>query len=277
MKLKVWLLAFFILIVVGIYMLTHVDAGLSMETSDGYEVTVAENDNMTMSIVAEFGRDFKHFTTIMGDLFHAIGGGSSRFDNGLAVLTGNEEIDLDTSEQTEDERDIGHKTGISTVAEQVAKQDDHSAVQLTEATVKRIVDGDTFYAAVGDIELKVRLIGVDTPESVHSDDSKNTVWGTYASDYTKSILKEDMTVYLEYDEEPTDKYGRTLAYVWLSADTTEVGNMLNAILVRDGYAYDKVFRPNVKYADLFEKLRISAQDSGAGLWADEGFAALWEG
>lgn len=282
MKGKIWLAIILILFGLGIFMLMHGDAGLSLQTEDGYDTSAdydGENDS-SFSLFSELGKDLKNFFTIGSDLLHVIGGGESRFDNGIAVLTGNEDIDDGTDSTTpasNKDEDPSQKNVAATVAEQMAENTANSPVQLIEAQVKTVVDGDTFYAVIGNTELKIRLIGVDTPESVHADDSKNTIWGTYASDYTKSILKEGMAVYLEYDEEPQDKYGRTLAYVWLSEDMTDTGNMLNAILVRDGYAYDKVFRPNVKYADLFEQLRVSAQNNGAGLWADEGFAALWEG
>lgn len=282
MKGKICLAIIVILFGLGIFMLMHGDAGLSLQTKDGYDQTedFGRETDFSFSLLSELGKDFKTFLTIGADLFHVISGGESQFNNGLAVLTGNEAIDNSGGPVPPDidNHDTSNQEKTTpTVAELMAGDGADTPVQLVEASVESVVDGDTFYAVIGNADLKIRLIGVDTPESVHADDSKNTVWGTYASDYTKTILKEGMTVYLEYDEEPTDKYGRTLAYVWLSEDTSDLGNMLNAILVRDGYAYDKVFRPNVKYADLFEELRVSAQNSGAGLWADEGFAALWEG
>lgn len=152
-----------------------------------------------------------------------------------------------------------------------------SGVSLEEAKLLHVVDGDTLYVEAGGKEVKIRLIGIDTPESVHEDESKNTVYGTYASDYTKQILENVATVYLEYDKDTEDDYGRTLAYIWLSDDTGSVENMLNAILLRDGYAMDKVFMPNDKYAVQFSDLREEAESAGSGLWADEEFHALWEG
>lgn len=287
MKSKLWSLFFIVLIVYGAYAITHTGSGMRMETVDGYEVKETQQTD-SGGFLSEIGFDFIHMVTIVKDFFTVLGGGESQFGNGLAVLTGNEEIDtiaaqrdLDNAAGTAEERISG---AISTVADTFQTKQDSSVVQqisddivLTEAKVVKVIDGDTFYAVIGSNEIKVRLIGVDTPESVHTDASLNTVWGTYASDYTKGILIEDKTVYLEYDEDPVDKYGRTLAYVWLSQDTSDIENMLNAILVKDGYAYDKVFKPNDKYATIFEQLRVGAQDSGTGLWADEGFAALWGG
>lgn len=288
MKLKWWIFTFVVLIICGAYLVTHPGEGIRMETVDGYEEEDILGADSSGSFLSEVGTDFMHMTAIIRDFFKVLGGGESRFENGLAVLTGNEGIDATEPghemERTADEAEERMPGPGTTVVDAFQSKQDRNGVQpvsddivLTEARVMQVIDGDTFYAAIGNSEIKVRLIGVDTPESVHTDPSQNTVWGTYASDYTKGILLEDMTVYLEYDEEPTDKYGRTLAYVWLVQDTSDTENMLNAILVRDGYAYDKVFRPNDKYAVVFEQLRIAAQNAGAGLWADEGFAALWEG
>lgn len=288
MKLKVWIAVFAVLIIYGIYALTHTGAGMRLETSNGFETNGTVQTSGGNNFLSEVGSDLTNMVTIVKDFFTVLGGGESKFNSGIAVLTGNEAID--TSETEQELKDLAefadeHLTGaVSTVADVFQSKQDSAGVQqvaediaLTEAKVVNVIDGDTFYAVIGSSEIKVRLIGVDTPESVHTDSSRNTIWGTYASDYTKSLLKEEMTVYLEYDEEPTDKYGRTLAYVWLSQDTSDIGNMLNAILVRDGYAYDKIFKPNDRYAADFKQLRIDAQNAGAGLWADEGFAELWEG
>ena len=80
---------------------------------------------------------------------------------------------------------------------------------LNRATVVRVVDGDTFIANIDGEEVRVRMLEVDTPESVHEDASKNNEFGALASDYTKERLKEGKTVYLEYGTEQTDQYGLT--------------------------------------------------------------------
>lgn len=288
MKLKWWIFTFVVLIICGAYLVTHPGEGIRMETVEGYEEEDILGADSSGSFLSEVGTDLTHMNAIVRDFFTVLGGGESRFDSGLAVLTGNERIDADgmghETERTADEAEERMPGPGTTVADAFQSKQDRNGVQpvsadivLTEARVMQVIDGDTFYAAIGNSEINVRLIGVDAPESVHMDPSQNTVWGTYASDYTKGILLENMTVYLEYDEEPTDKYGRTLAYVWLVQDTSDTENMLNAILVRDGYAYDKVFQPNDKYAVVFEQLRIAAQNTGAGLWADEGFCSIMGG
>ena len=90
--------------------------------------------------------------------------------------------------------------------------------EMTEVLLIRVVDGDTILVSIDGSEEKVRMIGVDTPESVHSDSTKNNEYGDMASDFTKEYLKNYTTLYLQYDTEKEDQYGRTLAYVWLEDD-----------------------------------------------------------
>ena len=102
-----------------------------------------------------------------------------------------------------------------------------------------------------------------------------------ASEYTKELLADVRTLYLQYDVTKTDKYGRMLAYVWLDNNINTLNqsdicdNMLNAILVENGYAYDKVYMPNKEYSDVFAELRETAENSGTGLWQYPEFAELW--
>ncbi len=113
--------------------------------------------------------------------------------------------------------------------------------------VIRVVDGDTFVIDYNGAQEKVRLIGVDTPESVHPDASKNTAAGVTASEYTKFLLT-GKSVTLEFDVQERDKYGRLLAYVFVD------GYMLNKKLLQEGYAVIATYPPNVKYLDDFKAI-----------------------
>jgi len=113
--------------------------------------------------------------------------------------------------------------------------------------VIRVVDGDTFVVDFNGTEEKVRLIGIDTPESVHPDADRNSAAGVTASDYTKSLLT-GKSVELEFDVQERDKYGRLLAYAYLD------GYMLNKKLLEDGYAVVSTYPPNVKYVDDFKAI-----------------------
>ena len=128
-------------------------------------------------------------------------------------------------------------------------------VKANTYRVVRVVDGDTFVVDFNGTEEKVRLIGIDTAESVHPDASKNTAAGVTASEYTKSLLT-GKSVELEFDVQQRDKYGRLLAYAYLD------GYMLNKKLLEDGYAVVATYPPNVKYVDEFKA--ISKQSSAFG-------------
>ena len=126
------------------------------------------------------------------------------------------------------------------------------------------------------LEYKVRLIGIDTPESVHSDASKNNEYGKMASEHTKKLLSNTDVLYLEYDIHMTDKYNRTLAYVWTKKEPSGLEDMLNYQILSDGYAIDKVFKPNCKYAENFNKICKKANDGQKGLWQYDGYREIVE-
>lgn len=127
------------------------------------------------------------------------------------------------------------------------------------ATVARVIDGDTVELSDG---RSVRLIGVDTPETVHPT-KKEEAGGWIASDFTKEALT-GRRVWLEYDVDRTDRYTRTLAYVWL-AD----GQLFNALLLREGFGRVLTVPPNVKYVETFVKMQEEARTYQRGLWAPE--------
>ena len=136
------------------------------------------------------------------------------------------------------------------------------AVNLVKVKVLRVVDGDTFKCMIDGKEQTVRLIGVDTPESVNPNKEKNTVEGKIASEYTKRYL-EDRDVELEYDIQKTDKYGRVLAYVW-NGDT-----LFNFKLIRDGIAKPMTIAPNVKYSKIIRNLEKKAVENNKGFFNKE--------
>lgn len=182
-----------------------------------------------------------------------------------------------------DVSDSSNANNVSNVSEQeTVSQTEENKEQLEAVTLVRVVDGDTVVVRRDSGEtIKVRLIGIDTPESVNPDTSKNTESGKTASDYVKRELPVNQTYYLEYDEEKEDKYGRTLAYLWYTNDIIEPENdeyvsvfMLNAVLLKKGYATTMRIEPNVKYADMFERIKNNAKESKAELWTAADFSNL---
>jgi micrococcal nuclease len=130
------------------------------------------------------------------------------------------------------------------------------------AKVQRVVDGDTFVAGVKGRRERIRVIGVDTPESVDPN-RPDEPYGEEASNFAKHYL-DGATVRLAGDVEPRDRYGRMLAYVWL-----EDGTFWNALLVAEGYAQQLTVPPNVTYERLFRRLVSEARREDRGLWAEE--------
>jgi micrococcal nuclease len=126
-------------------------------------------------------------------------------------------------------------------------------------TVVRHVDGDTFW--VGDRE-RVRLIGVDTPETDHPSRAVEC-FGAEAGGFLGDLLPLGTEVRLEYDVERQDRYGRTLAYVYRAED----GLFVNGELVRAGYAQVYTAPPNVAHADEFLAFQRQAREAGRGLWS----------
>ncbi|HUU12077.1 MAG TPA: thermonuclease family protein [Terriglobia bacterium] len=120
----------------------------------------------------------------------------------------------------------------------------------------RVIDGDTIELDGGE---RVRLIGVDTPESV---DPRRPVeyFGKEAGAFTRR-LAEGKTVRLEFDRETVDIYGRTLAYVYLPDRT-----LLNGEIIRQGYGHAYTRFP-FRYEREFVGLELEARAAGRGLWA----------
>jgi len=146
------------------------------------------------------------------------------------------------------------------------QQAEAGTVKAAPAAVTRVVDGDTVYVSLNGREEKVRLIGVDTPEST----TQVEPYGKEAAAYTESRLAGKQ-VYPELDAGERDKYGRLLAYVWLEKPANDGeaevrAKMYNAELLLNGCAQVMTVPPNVKYADLFVKLQREARETGKGLW-----------
>lgn len=129
------------------------------------------------------------------------------------------------------------------------------------AVVVRIIDGDTFVVDDGSEKGEtVRLIGVDAPETRRSANREIGHYGEESKVYLTQLLA-NRHIFLVYDVGKTDRYRRTLAYVYLPD-----GTFVNADLIRNGYATAMTVPPNVVHADLFAKLEQDARRKRRGLW-----------
>ncbi|MBI2908325.1 MAG: thermonuclease family protein [Chloroflexi bacterium] len=118
--------------------------------------------------------------------------------------------------------------------------------------VTRVIDGDTIVINGG---RRVRYIGVNTPE-IHG---KVQPFGQEATEANRALV-DGKVVRLEKDVSETDKYGRLLRYVYVE------GLLVNAELVRLGFAQMATYPPDVKYQDCFRALQREAREAGRGLW-----------
>ena len=145
-----------------------------------------------------------------------------------------------------------------------------SESDIISGTVKRVIDGDTLVVSINNQDRRVRMLGVDTPETVHPKKGVQP-YGKEASNFTKQSLT-GRRVWLEYDSSPLDRYERHLAYIWLEKpakinESSIRREMFNARLLLEGYARVMIIKPNKRYEDLFKKFQSEAQSSKRGLWA----------
>ena len=127
-----------------------------------------------------------------------------------------------------------------------------TATPRGQALVIRVIDGDTIEIEGGE---RVRYIGMDTPE----DTAVRECFGEQATRRNRELV-EGRSVELERDISETDRFGRLLRYVWVG------GEMINEVLVAEGFALAATFPPDVKYQESFVELQELARSSGLGLW-----------
>ncbi|MCB9896286.1 MAG: thermonuclease family protein [Planctomycetes bacterium] len=126
--------------------------------------------------------------------------------------------------------------------------------------VTQVIDGDTIEIERNGKKERVRLIGVDCDEVPHEKvDPDSTGWR--ATMFVFELLEKDPRVKLEYDCEREDKYGRTLAYVYLPDE-----RMLNELLMKEGWARVMRIPPNTRHAQDFAALETEARSGNKGIW-----------
>lgn len=130
------------------------------------------------------------------------------------------------------------------------------------ATIEWVIDGDTVDLMIAGEQERVRLIGIDTPESV-SRDTPIQCFGAEASMALKGLLPVGSEVRIERDAEPRDRFGRLLLYLYRAEDDLFV----NQWLVANGFADTLFFEPNTTYRSSFTDLRNQARSAALGLWA----------
>ena len=128
--------------------------------------------------------------------------------------------------------------------------------------VSKVIDGDTIEIEGG---MKVRYIGIDTPETSHPTKGVQC-FGRQATERNRQLV-EGKKVRLEKDVSETDKYGRLLRYIWVGEQ------LVNELLVKEGFAFSSSYPPDVKYQERFRQAEIRAREQNNGLWSKCGFIA----
>lgn len=128
--------------------------------------------------------------------------------------------------------------------------------------VRQVIDGDTVEVSIDGHTEAVRLLGIDTPETVHPTKPVEC-FGPEASTRLRQLLPEGTPVRLERDHEARDHYGRLLAYVVRATDEVFV----NLALVREGFAEVLTISPNVAHTEAFLAAAADARRNGRGMWS----------
>jgi micrococcal nuclease len=128
------------------------------------------------------------------------------------------------------------------------------------ATIVSVVDGDTIVLSVQNQTETVRLLGIDTPETVHPT-RPIECFGPEASAFTKATLEKGSVVKLVRDVEPRDRYQRLLVYLFLTD-----GTLFNQLLIDRGLARTLSIEPNTAFASQFASHESSARNRRVGLW-----------
>lgn len=151
--------------------------------------------------------------------------------------------------------------------------DDSAAVPTTvsgdgveaNATITYVVDGDTVDALIetpeGRVEERIRLIGIDTPETKRPD-TPIECYGPEATAFVENLLPVGTAVRVERDVVGRDDFGRLLGYVYRADD----GVFVNHEIVRLGFATPLSIEPNTTFRDLFVEAAVAAEAADLGLW-----------
>jgi micrococcal nuclease len=135
------------------------------------------------------------------------------------------------------------------------------------------IDGDTFDANVqqdnGQFrEERIRLIGIDTPETNYSYGNEPECYGKEASGRSEALLLDAKEIWLSRDVSDRDKNGRLLRYVWVISKLDGKVHFLNEQLVEEGYALAKTYRPDTSYQDVLDEAERRAISDARGMWLE---------
>jgi len=189
----------------------------------------------------------------------------------VAIVTV-EPIEPTQSETPQTEEEIAVEDSVDIVSN---GQNDENTTETTSEpeseviSVVKVVDGDTITVSINGKNETIRIIGINTPETV---DPRKPVecFGQEASTKARELL-DGQSVRLEIDasQGETDKYDRLLRYVFLS-DGSDFGKLM----ISEGYAYEYTYQTPYQYQAAYKTAQSEAQSAKRGLWADNACNAI---
>lgn len=177
---------------------------------------------------------------------------------GLLILITLAAVNHQTADVTS-MKDMSEDEGVLGEVDQLPNDGNSNEVDISsqELLVVRVIDGDTIELEGGK---KLRYIGIDTPETKHPNKGLEC-YGREAYEKNKELV-EGKVVKIKKDVSETDRYGRLLRYVYVD------GVMINALLVREGYAKASSYPPDIKHQESLRDLESAAREFNLGLWGD---------
>jgi endonuclease YncB( thermonuclease family) len=135
------------------------------------------------------------------------------------------------------------------------------------------IDGDTFDAYVMQEngryrEERIRMIGIDTPETNYSYGNEPECFGKEASGRSEALLLDAEEIWLSTDVSDRDRNGRLLRYVWIVSKLDGKVHLLQEDLIKEGYALAKTYKPDTEYQDVLDEAERSAIEEGRGMWLE---------
>jgi len=215
-----------------------------------YESVSSNNENQNQVVNSDAQQKSEEF---------AIADENGNVEGDINVIE--EELNQDQQANIEDKQDVNNNPQTT---DQPQEQESNNYVFYA---VTKVTDGDTFKVNMNGTIETIRLVGIDTPESV---DPRKPVecFGIEASNRAKELLV-GKKVRLESDSASGDRgiYGRLLRYVWL-----EDGTFFNKKMISDGYASEYTYKVPYKYQVEFKQAQTEARNAKRGLWADDACA-----
>lgn len=188
---------------------------------------------------------------------------------GFALITGEKDSpstppNISKLQEKTEQNVAGVQTEPLNTSDQTKKSvPTHDTMQ--QATLVKVIDGDTISVSIDGKNEVVRIIGIDTPEVV---DPRRTVecFGKEASDKAKVMFENNKTVLLESDltQGNRDKYQRLLRYVWIDGGAIDFGKFM----IDSGYASEYTYNIPYKYRNVYKEAESKAREGKKGLWAD---------